>query len=552
VRAFESGTRTVFLYAPVGSGKSLIHLLAARESGSAYITTPQVMLVDQYGHDSGDTGKFRGLAKTLYGRRNYPCPHVRERRRGNRNATADGAPCTYREGWPRACPELQRCPYYLGRHEAQLASTTVTTLAYAVLGVMRRVSRQVEVEDGQASESVGTTSVLGPGWRERSLLVVDEAHGLPEDLVTFFAVEVGKETLPGFDFGGIEKSEDPLQFMREQLPPYLLRLLEGFKELRVSEYGGTEAELQALDEQRKLIQRTQRFIENLARDDVAWVHTYEAMPPKHRWRPLSAAPFAGPLWEHSSRILLSSATFFGFDTLERALGLPGPFQVIEVPDTFPATSAPIHLVGSVTLRKDTMAAQLPEVVRELSRIASLHTNQRGLVHCNAYQIRNFIEKHADETLSRRLVFHSRDDRNASLQGWMKESRPDSIFVAVAMSEGLDLGGDLARWQVIVKAPFPNLGDPWVLRRRDEPGGRAWYAQQAVIDILQACGRIMRSHDDRGTTYILDKNAGALLRRNWDALPLWFKVRADAGLAVPGVAKTTELAPALERASAAKE
>jgi superfamily II DNA or RNA helicase len=72
VDAFGKGIRTVFLDAPVGSGKSLINLLVARQMRGAYISTPQVILVNQYGSDTDVNGKFAGLAATLYGRRNYP------------------------------------------------------------------------------------------------------------------------------------------------------------------------------------------------------------------------------------------------------------------------------------------------------------------------------------------------------------------------------------------------------------------------------------------------------------------------------------------------
>jgi Rad3-related DNA helicase len=97
-----------------------------------------------------------------------------------------------------------------------------------------------------------------------------------------------------------------------------------------------------------------------------------------------------------------------------------------------------------------------------------------------------------------------------------------------MSEGLDLADDLARWQVIVKAPFPNLGDPWVVRKHAEPGGKSWYSEQTVIDLLQASGRVMRSRKDRGVTYILDKKAERVLRQQWVGLPDWFKARVAAG------------------------
>ena len=63
--------RVVFLYAPTGSGKSLINLKVAMHHGSGYITTPQTTLVDQYNADLN--GKFTGLGSAVMGRKNYPC-----------------------------------------------------------------------------------------------------------------------------------------------------------------------------------------------------------------------------------------------------------------------------------------------------------------------------------------------------------------------------------------------------------------------------------------------------------------------------------------------
>ena len=523
---FKGGTRTVFLHAPVGSGKSLIHLLVSRESQSAYITTPQVLLVDQYGADTREGGKFRGLASTLYGRKNYSCPHVRGLPKGNPKATADGAPCTYLDGWPRGCPQLKQCSYYLARHSAQGAPTSVTTLQYALLGVIPRIER-VDVNAISPPPGDEEGILLGPGWTHRPLLVVDEAHGLPGDLVNFYSVEVGERTLPGFGFAAIGKSDDSLAFMREHLPSYLERLTRGLAELRVSSGGDVSDELRLLKDQYELIRRVERFIETLSRDDVAWVHTYDRSPPKHRWRPLSPGPFAAPMWARFERILLSSATFFGFGTLVRDLGLPGPTHIVTVPDVFPPGNAPIYLVSTVSLNKESMPAELPVVLDELTRIAQLHRLERGMIHCNSYPVRDFIQQHADSNLASRLVFHERTDRIPRVQAWFRDGRDNSIFVGVAMSQGLDLVGDLARWQVIIKAPYPDLGDEWVLRRRDQPGGRIWYVEQTIIEILQASGRVMRSKDDRGTTYILDSNVENLIRNRWDALPEWFRRRVEA-------------------------
>lgn len=518
---FSVGNRTVFLDGPVGSGKSLIHLLTARRLGGAYLTTPQTLLVDQYGTDTEPGAKFGGLAATLYGRRNYPCAYGLKR--GDHEATAEGAPCTYLDDWPRGrldprtgrrtggCPDLEWCPYYLAKARAQRHPVAVTTLAYLMVGIHPALTRPTF------------------GWFDRPLLIVDEAHGLAEDLVGFYTVEIGEETFPGFDFAAIARAGDSLAYVRAALPEYLAaqEMALDARQREVEDPPKPE-QMAAVKRQAAIVRRAEKYLDSLE-TKVDWVHTWDDSAQKHLWRPLEVAPFVAPLWERFDHILLSSATFFGVPTLARDLGLPGSWTVVSMPDTFPPSSAPVRLLGSVRLSKDSMAQELPNVLRELEHIADTHPGERGLVHCNSYPVARFIHDHAPLGLRRRLVFHDRGkDRNKQLDAWQSDGRADSIFVAVAMSEGLDLVEDMCRWQVVIKAPFGNLGDPWVVRRRDRPGGHRWYDERAVTDMLQACGRVMRSKEDRGVTYILDANAERLLRRHWASLPGWFRARVEAG------------------------
>lgn len=523
---FRSGARIVFLDAPVGSGKSLIHLLVARGLDGAYITTPQTLLVDQYAEDTASTGKFHGLAATLYGRGNYPCPYLQELAKADgkeSEATADGAPCTFLKIWPKPgislnlknpktytlqCPRLNLCPYYIAKALAQSHLTSVTTLAYLFTGIIR------------------VSGKYGYGWSPRPLLVVDEAHGLVEDLVQFHAVEIKKRTLPRFDFVGIGQSEDPLAFVRENLPSYLQKEEENY-EVMMNQRAlkSNTRHIEAIQRQFRLLQCAARIMSNLFRDDVEWVYTQESEPEKHLWRPLEIMPFVSSFWSNFDYILLGSATFLGIPTLVHDLGLLGPWAVVSMRDVFPASHAPIRILGTVWLNKDRFDKEMPRVISEIARIAELHPQERGLIHCNSYKMSEKLAELAQPPLQQRLVFHSRNERNECLDLWKEDGRGNSIFVGVGMSEGLDLMDDIARWQVIVKAPYPNLGDPWIVRRKARPGGYQWYDEHTIIDILQACGRVMRSKDDYGATYILDANVGRLITQYRTSLPEWFRNRA---------------------------
>jgi Rad3-related DNA helicase len=524
--AFQGGARTVFLDAPVGSGKSLINLLVARDLRGAYISTPQTILVDQYDRDTQTHAKFADMAKTLYGRRNYPCPYVRglpESAGGDPTATAEGAPCPQPPLALASCPSFEECPYYNAKREAQDHAETVTTLAYLLIGIRFGL-------DNPKS-----------GWAPRPLLVVDEAHGLAEDLVQFYTLEIGPSTLFGYSYRKLKEPKDPSVYLAKSLPGYIRRAEKALAELRGSSSSATGS---AVSQQRAALERQEldrqvrrwdssarsarRILTSLRRPDVRWIHSYDPERQRHAWRPLSAAQFVSDFWGRFDRILLSSATFFGIETLVRDAGLPIPWARVTVPDTFPPERAPIHLLSVARLGGAAGPQEMEKAVSAVARIIEAHPAERGVIHANSYSMRDALQEGLPEKVRSRLGFHGRFDRTDKLDAWKTDRSTNSVFVAVSMHEGLDLVGDLARWQVIPKVPFPSSGDPWIQARKSETDGAVWYEERTMIDILQAAGRIMRAADDSGVTYILDSHFEWLLRKHWRSLPDWFRRRIEAG------------------------
>jgi hypothetical protein len=94
-----------------------------------------------------------------------------------------------------------------------------------------------------------------------------------------------------------------------------------------------------------------------------------------------------------------------------------------------------------------------------------------------------------------------------------------------MEEALDLEGDLCRWQVVCKAPYRNTSDSRVERRLAE-GQWAWYHRDALQTVIQACGRVVRAPDDRGTTYLADSSILDLFDRASADVPGWFAEQVD--------------------------
>jgi len=98
----------------------------------------------------------------------------------------------------------------------------------------------------------------------------------------------------------------------------------------------------------------------------------------------------------------------------------------------------------------------------------------------------------------------------------------TVLVSPSLSYGIDLKGDLAKFQIIVKAAFLPLNDARIKKLFDEDP--QWYTNEMLNTLIQACGRGVRSKDDECVTYILDGNITTNVIRNKSILPKYFVER----------------------------
>jgi len=103
-------------------------------------------------------------------------------------------------------------------------------------------------------------------------------------------------------------------------------------------------------------------------------------------------------------------------------------------------------------------------------------------------------------------------------------RAVSLFATKSFWEGFDARGDTLRCVVVPKLPFGQVRDP-VLEERKERD-RAWwehyYLPEAIIELKQAAGRLIRSATDTGCLVLADArlcSPRGYARRFLDALPV---------------------------------
>ncbi|WP_424016852.1 helicase C-terminal domain-containing protein [Halorientalis pallida] len=501
--AFEAGNDVVLVRAPTGSGKSLLARSiagAARTAGEAdanepigaYYTTPQVSQLDDVASDD-----LLEDLEIIRGKNNYSCILP-----GETDTPVDQAPCNRERMFD--CQVKHRCPYFSDRSIAANRPIAAMTLAYFM-------------------QTAGS-DVFG----QRDVVVIDEAHGLAEWAEMYATIDLSPRRVPVW--GDVQPPDidgpDDAEGYAEKVMRIASRRQE---ELR----GNAELdpdEVAERDRLTELISELQWFLEDYRDPDSAttWVvdqpdgaGTAVTIKPMNPERYLKHT-----VWDRGQKFALLSATILSKDAFCAGAGLdPSRVALVEVDHTFPVENRPLYDVTQGKMTYEKRDRTLPRMAETLVRIMQAHPSEKGLVHCHSYGIQErLVDLLGEYGVDERIRVHDRENRDAVLSTW-KRSDGNEVFLSVKMEEALDLEGDLARWQLLCKAPYPNTRDSRVAQRLED-GQWGWYYRAALRTVIQACGRVVRAPDDYGATYLGDSSLLDLFERARTDMPDWFAEQVD--------------------------
>ena len=512
--AFAADNDAVLVRAPTGSGKSLLARAVAgaartpdeaepAEATGAYYTTPQVSQLDDVAADDllSDLNVIRGKS-------NYTCILPDET-----TTPVDRAPCARESGYD--CSVKHRCPYYADRAIASNRAIAAMTLAYFM-------------------QTAGS-EVFG----KRDVVVIDEAHGLSEWAEMYATVDLRPRTVPVWDDVGVPDvtgADDPLD-RTARFAETLAAVCERAATDLTASPELTAAEAARRDRLQDLRSELNWFVSDYR--DPTSTTTWVVDQPDGEGTPLTIKPLDPgrylhhTVWDRGNTFALLSATILDKEAFCRGVGLdPSNVALVDVPHTFPLEHRPLYDVTQGKMTYEHRDETLPDVARLLVRLMAHHPDQKGLIHCHSYAIQERLAAQLEEFgVSARIRTHDRENRDRALEEWKATDAPD-VFLSVKMEEALDLRGDLARWQVLCKAPYLNTNDSRVARRLED-GQWGWYYRVALRTVIQAAGRIVRAPDDHGATYLADSSLLDLFDRARHDMPGWFADAVD-GMSRPAL------------------
>jgi Rad3-related DNA helicase len=221
------------------------------------------------------------------------------------------------------------------------------------------------------------------------------------------------------------------------------------------------------------------------------------------------------VYKHYDHVIFMSASLLDKNIFCFINGLDEKMTTYyDMPSPFPIKNRPIYFlkIGKMSFynKEETFNKQIPWIKKILSK----YKNVKGIIHTTNYEITEWIKENVHDD---RLLFHNTEDRNDILEKHLHSTEP-TILVSPSMMSGIDLKSDLARFQILLKVPYPNISTNKIkARQKTNP---EWYNLKTSMDLTQTYGRAIRSSDDYADMFILDSNFSDVLKHN-KYLPEYF-------------------------------
>lgn len=191
------------------------------------------------------------------------------------------------------------------------------------------------------------------------------------------------------------------------------------------------------------------------------------------------------------------------------------------PSPFDPGNAPVYLMPRGSMRHGGDPETVRQVFRQAIAITRHRKGSRGIIHTvshsRAVSFYSYALSHDPEAASRMLLDEPRSDAKARFL-----SVSDAVLVSASAGTGHDFPDDACRWQVVLKAPYPDLSDPLIKARCEADSG--YMSVMMASALTQICGRNVRHEEDYGETFILDTLACRAFDSGPSLFPDWLRAR----------------------------
>lgn len=386
--------------------------------------------------------------------------------------------------------------------------------------------------------------------RNAKYLILDEAHELEQIVSDFYTIDISESILKKFHFDESVslKIKDDLSTMSniEDLYKYISNNLSATIKNRFGELiayisenndgvdfeykintilkesnddnGGMIDLLKNINDCASFMSKIEQFMLDYSKNKNNWVLDISNNKKNsfvYTIQPIWAYDYISELvWSNYDKVILMSGTVLNKDMFCYLNGIDTKkcsFHSIESP--FPLENRPIYYIPIGKLSYKQKNEVFNDMKPILSRLLTKYKSKKGIIHTHSFE---FSDKIRDSfPKEKRFLFHDNKNKNEQLRNHYLSPAP-TILVSPSMTTGIDLQNERARFQIVLKVPYPSLASNKNKSRMNM--NPKWYSYKTVSTIIQIYGRAVRSNSDYADCIILDECFSDLLRNAHEFIP----------------------------------
>lgn len=170
---------------------------------------------------------------------------------------------------------------------------------------------------------------------------------------------------------------------------------------------------------------------------------------------------------------------------------------------------PINL-NNESLKND---STINHIISVCDNVIKFHAGEKGIILTPSFNLTSIIANKLRRYGN--IIEHKQKTKVIDSIEEFKNSE-SGVLVSPSIFEGLSLDDDLCRFQILIKAPFPNLIDKRIAYIADQYP--VIYKLMTLNKIIQGAGRAVRNIDDYAVTYAVDLNIKKLFESE---LNIWY-------------------------------
>ena len=553
-----SNIKTQVCEAPTGTGKSLMAFISAGVLAdyydkSTYILCSDTALFKQY---EEDIQRYHLDFGCVCGKDNYSC---KQNGLSFSNSSCQHAQVSIRKlviGDLKKKAEKfancsQNCKYINALRIGHKAKVTVLTY---------------QLWFSASEDGLPEDFMFGPFWKQRDLVICDEAHKLPEIVQNLFSPKIDMDETTGIDMmikfaelrdcGDVperrhfeevfnvmsnimndksyasegKRSHDMFVCLKRwgqylddlSVAYYTMQAdMEENKHIKGIDYDTYSKAGTAFSQEHIVCNEYLQLIQNLGEQ---WVVPSKLNDHTIIFNCAREADMVKTFFHNRTKAeFLMSATIGNLDNYRTMISSDDDpdFTAFEADNGFDFSRSPIYYNENLRLSYREKEKNLPMVMKQIEDICSNHKSLHGIIQTGSYEFGKYLWEHASPSLQSRLVFYNNaSERKRAIQ--MYQDMYGKILIGPSLLEGLNFEGDLCRFIIVMKVPYASLADNLVKAKMAVYP--EWYTNDVINKMVQGVGRGVRSKDDWCETYIVDGCWNDVLTRSSNLMPEKFVER----------------------------